>query len=129
MSVSEASPAAAAAPGNELQSLFQSIGASLRTHEESIRSSFVEGLRKNGELSGIPDHVRRQFEVWDATFTGTDERKLVEALKRKITEIAASNEDYIRDQAQQKTARVQLELAMRAANKSVSGIQQLLSSQ
>jgi hypothetical protein len=131
MSLSDASPVAAvtAAGGGELQNLFQSIGASLRQHEESIRSSFAEGLKRNGDLSGIPDHVRRQFEVWEATFTGTEERKLVEALKRKVTDISLSNEAYVRDQAQQKTARFQLELAMRAANKSVSGIQQLLSSQ
>lgn len=130
MSVSQISSVAGAIPGgDELQNLFQSIGSALRKQEEDIRGSFADGLKRNSELSGVPDHVRRQFEVWEATFTGTEERKLVEALKRKITEIAVSNEAYVRDQAQQKTARFQLELAMRAANKSVSGIQQLLSSQ
>jgi hypothetical protein len=130
MSVSGISAVASpASGGSELQNLFQSIGNSLRKQEEDIRSGFEEGLKTNSSLSGVPEHVRRQFEVWEATYTGAEERKLVESLKRKITEIAVSNEDYVRDAAEQKTARFQLELAMRAANKSVSGIQQLLSAQ
>ncbi len=115
--------------GGELQRLFQSVSTSLRQNEESIRSGFAEGLDPNGKLFGLPPHIQRQFEVWDKTFTGGEERKLVEALKKKITEISTNTENYVKDAAQQKTAQFQLELAMRAANKTVSGIQQLLSAQ
>lgn len=114
---------------SELQNLFESISTSLRQQEENIRESFIEGLNKNGNLFGVPDHVRRQIEVWENTFTSAEDRKMVDELKSKILEITSNNESYIREQAEQKTARFQLELAMRAANKSVSGIQQLLSSQ
>ena len=123
------SAAAGTQGGGELQRLFQSIGTSLRENEDNIRSGFTEGLKPNSDLFGIPTHVRRQFEIWDTTFTGGEERKLVEALKKKITEISLNTENYLKDAAQQKTANFQLELAMRAANKTVSGIQQLLSAQ
>jgi hypothetical protein len=115
--------------GGELQRLFESVSTSLRQNEESIRRGFTEGLDPQGKLFGLPPHIQRQFEVWDQTFTGGEERKLVEAMKKKMTEITLNTENYVKDAAQQKTAQFQLELAMRAANKTVSGIQQLLSAQ
>lgn len=115
--------------GGELQRLFDSVSTSLRKNEENIRSGFTEGLNPHGKLFGLPPHIQRQFEIWDKNFTGGEERKLVEAMKKKMTEINLNTENYIKDAAQQKTAQFQLELAMRAANKTVSGIQQLLSAQ
>ena len=100
-----------------------------RFQHENIRSGFTEGLNPHGKLFGLPPHIQRQFEIWDKNFTGGEERKLVEAMKKKMTEINLNTENYIKDAAQQKTAQFQLELAMRAANKTVSGIQQLLSAQ
>ncbi len=131
MSVSEVSAAIApgGAAGTEMRDLFRTMSEGLQQHEADIRNSFVEGLAKDGELSGIPDHVKKQFEIWDQTYTRPEDRKLVEELKSRIMEISASNEGYIRDAAQKKTSRFQLELAMRAANKTTSGIQQLLSAQ
>lgn len=131
MSVSDVSAAIApgGATGTEMRDLFRSISDGLQQQEAKIRDSFVEGLARNSTLSGVPDHVKKQFEIWDQTYTRSEDRKLVEELKARISEISLSNEAYVRDQAQQKTARFQLELAMRAANKTTSGIQQLLSAQ
>jgi predicted unusual protein kinase regulating ubiquinone biosynthesis (AarF/ABC1/UbiB family) len=117
------------ASGTEMRDLFQSMAEGLQKQEMRIRDSIAEGLRQDSNLGGIPDYMRKQFDVWDQTYTGGEERKLVEELKSRIMELTANNEAYMRDQAQQKTAQFQLELAMKAANKTTSGIQQLLSAQ
>jgi hypothetical protein len=122
-------PSDASIQTNELPNLMNALLESIRNQENNIRADITEGLKPNGKLMGLPDHIREQFKVWDNTFTSGEDRKLVDALKQKIVALVQSNENYIVDQVQSKTSRFQLELAMRAANKATSGIQQILSAQ
>lgn len=116
-------------PSSELPDLLDSMVQGLRNQEGRIRTGIFEGLKPNGDVLGLPDHVREQFKVWDATFTNAADRNMVNQLKQKIMAITQSRETYVTEQVQSKTARIQLELAMRAASKTTSGIQQILSAQ
>ena len=117
------------APSSELGNLWNSMIEGLRAQENDIRSGIAEGLRPNGDLMGVPDHIRDQIKTWEEAFTSTQDRKLVQELKAKIYEIHASRDAYVASQVESKTERFHLELAMKAASKTTSGIQQLLSAQ
>lgn len=109
--------------------MLETLGNAVEHHEARIRNSFAEGLNPNGEVLGIPKHLKDQFASWDAQFTAPEDRKLVEDLKARVLEITAANHDYVRGKVARNADKMQLELAMKAISKSTQGIQQLLSSQ
>ncbi|MCU0910047.1 MAG: hypothetical protein MUE98_01470 [Rhodobacteraceae bacterium] len=112
-----------------LDALMRDMARSIEEQEKAFRDSFAEGLKPGGELMGIPKHVRDQFKLWDETFTNPEERKLVAELKSRIIEISTNTQEYIGERVTQNAKKFQLEMAMKAAGKATSGIQQLLSAQ
>ena len=131
MSITDVSAAIApsSGAGGEMQQVFQKITNIMQEHEVSIRSGLTEGLSQKNAATGIPDYMRKQFEVWDKSFTKPEDLKLIEEVKARVSDLALSNDSYIRSSIERKTTQFQLELAMRAANKTTSGIQTLLSAQ
>lgn len=109
--------------------MLESLGNSIEHHESRIRGSIIDGLDPNGDVMGIPKHIKDQFASWDAQFTAPEDRKLVEDLKNKVMEITTANQDYIRGKVERNADKMQLELAMKAVSKTTQGIQQILSSQ
>ena len=102
---------------------------SLKEHEQRISDRFGDGLRADGPLMKMPDHISERFTVWESTFHTPEDLKLVAEAKRMMNDMYSNTSQYIADQVESKTKKVQLELAMKAVSKSTQGIQQLLSSQ
>ncbi len=101
----------------------------LKAQEANIHESFAEGLRPDGHLMKLPDHVSDQFKRWENTFTSPEDKALVSEVKRKVIEMSESNSAYIRERVDGNTEKIRLELAMKAVSKTTQGIQQLLSAQ
>lgn len=106
-----------------------SIVHSLKQQELVISDSFHEGLRANGPVMKMPDHMTERFRVWEESFSSPEDLAKVAEVKKRVTAMMESTSNYVASQVESKTKRVQLELAMKAVSKGTQGIQQLLSSQ
>jgi hypothetical protein len=102
---------------------------SLREQEENIADSFYDGLRPDGQLLKVPEHITERFRVWEESFSSPEDLAKVAEVKQRVTTMLEGTADYVTSQIESKTKRVQLELAMKAVSKTTQGIQQLLSSQ
>jgi hypothetical protein len=101
----------------------------LKQQELKIADSFQEGLRPDGLLLKMPDHITERFRVWEESFSSPEDLAKISEVKQKVTGMMDGTSEYVTSQVETKTKRVQLELAMKAVSKSTQGIQQLLSSQ
>lgn len=102
---------------------------SLKEQELTISDSFREGLRPDGHLLKMPDHMTERFRVWEEKFTSPEDIAKVAEVKQQVTAMMGATADHVVGQIERKTQKVQLELAMKAVSKTTQGIQQLLSSQ
>ncbi len=114
---------------NGLASFASNAIQSLKAQESEIADSFYEGLRPDGELLKVPEHITQRFRVWEENFSSPEDLAKIAEVKQRVTTMLKGTDDYIVSQVESKTKRVQLELAMKAVSKTTQGIQQLLSSQ
>lgn len=112
-----------------LDSFARNAMAALEREEGKIRQALDQGLAPSGPLMSMPRHVQDQFTRWENEFTSPEDLKMVDRIKKRVTELTAENQSYIRDRVSENSDRLRLELAMKAVSKTTQGLQQLLSSQ
>lgn len=112
-----------------LDGLVSELGTKMEAYERKLKDDLAGVLAPDGSLMTLPDPIRKQFAEWDRTYTQPQDIEMKNAIKRKIMEMHDVNQTYIRDKVENKASNLRLELSMKAINKSMSSIQQLLSAQ
>lgn len=102
---------------------------SLKREEMAMSEAFSEGLRPDGSLMRMPEHMTDRFRKWEEMFSSPEDLAKIAEVKSRVTALMEGTSNYIRDTVERRTQRVQLELAMKAVSKGTQGIQQILASQ
>ncbi len=103
----------------------------LRQQEQRIVGDIASAVDLSSPLMRLPEPVREQFRRWanDSVNHTPEQARLLQVAKNKITELYGDNRDYIRNKVNSNADKIRLELSIKAIGKTVSGVQQLLSSQ
>ena len=105
------------------------VGQALEFHETKIRGDIASGTDSFNAAVRKHPHLEDLLKRLDTTLENPNERKLLQTLKQRVMEVHMSKSDFMSEQINTKSDRVQLELAIKAISKTTSGIQQLLSAQ
>lgn len=113
----------------ELKDIGQRLTSAIRQHEESITNELGEVLSSSSPLLTVPKPIQDEFKNWDARLRTPEEHQAAKAIRDKIVEIYGENAAHIQDKVRNNISRVQIDLAIKAISKTMSGVQQILSSQ
>jgi hypothetical protein len=112
-----------------LNGMVDQLVRSLRQQEESITGDIREALDPSSPLMTLPKPIQEQFKQWDSLYNSPEEIKLIQEIKRKITEMHSTNQGHIQNKVRSNAAKLHLEFSIKAISKTVNGVQQLLSAQ
>ncbi|QPC44317.1 hypothetical protein HW532_17400 [Kaustia mangrovi] len=103
----------------------------LRQQEQSIIGDIDSAVDLSSPLMSLPEPVREQFRRWanDPQYQTPEQARLLQVTKNKIIELYSDNRDYIRNKVDSNADKIRLELSIKAVGKTISSVQQLLSSQ
>ncbi|MBC8719590.1 hypothetical protein [Ochrobactrum sp. Marseille-Q0166] len=103
--------------------------SSLKEQETSISGSIRNSVDDSSALMSLPEHLRSEFRRLDAMAQSPEQQKYVAEVKRNVLALHEARAANIREKVSMNISKMNFEFAMKAISKSVSAIQQVLSSQ
>jgi len=103
----------------------------LRQQEQWIIGDIEKALDLSSPLMSLPEPTQEMFRRWknNAQQQTPEQQQLFRVIENKVMELHNDNRDFIRNKVAQNADKIRLELSIKAISKTVSAVQQLLSSQ
>ncbi|RCS21558.1 hypothetical protein DUT91_23245 [Phyllobacterium salinisoli] len=114
---------------DSLQNLGTNLVGKLRQSEQAIQKDINGALDSSNPLMKMPSHIRELFQRLEAQALPPEQKAMYAAFKKNIIEMVQQKKQFIEQGVSRNLDKVQLELSMKAINKILSSIQQILSSQ
>lgn len=127
-SISPVEPSTASRIGS-LKGLGTQLLEQVKRGEQATQNDIKKALDSSGLPGTLPHPLRHLFQRLESRMISPEEQSMISTYKKEITKIYRQRGDIVRDGIDKNLQRNQIELLARAANKTASSFQQLLSSQ
>lgn len=116
----ESSPTGMAGIGEKLTDV-------MRTHDARITDDIKAALEPGSPLMRVPDTVRARFRQLENASLPDEQKRLIKEVKARVIELYENNSNFVESKTQSKIDSIYTEITAKAAGKTMSAIQQLLS--
>jgi len=113
-----------------LQGLQKEVSKAVKGVENYLMDDVKTAFDPNGKLmGGLPKHVEDSLIKAEQSARDPETRALYQTYRNNLTTLNQHNQEFLRNRYQSKIQAQQIELSLKAVSKTMSGIQQLLTSQ
>ncbi|WP_420963859.1 hypothetical protein [Brucella sp. IR073] len=114
---------------DSLQSLGGEVVEKFKRSEQAIRKDIQGATDPSGPLMKKPPYVEELFQHLAALNLPPEQQALYSSMKKNMAALEQQRKQFIARSISRNYAKIQIELSIKAISKSISSIQQILSSQ